>query len=113
MLIVREPSDRSFHTYKAISPRLAIRIEFNVFWDSPAFADTVDAALLDLRAAVGPKRAEVRRSDESGIVKPMRMVKMVGQFNTMKDEVGVLAYFCRAVTEEEKASEAERQSAQL
>ena len=32
------------------------------------FPDTVDAALLALRAAVGPRRAEVRRSDERGIV---------------------------------------------
>jgi hypothetical protein len=52
------------HTYSAISPRLAIRIESRVLLpcDVPA---TEDAALVFMRAAVGTTRGVMRRRDES------------------------------------------------
>lgn len=53
-----------FHTYSAISPRFAIKIESRVLLpcDVPA---TEDAALVVLRAAVGATRGVMRRRDES------------------------------------------------
>lgn len=51
-------------THSAISPRFAIRIESKDFWVVAASAERVEAALLALRTAVGPRRDVVRRSAE-------------------------------------------------
>lgn len=55
-------------TYKAISPLFAMRIESSEDRDSAALDESVEAALFDLRATVGPRRGVMRRNGESGIV---------------------------------------------
>ena len=46
---------------------MAMRIESNEDCGFGALPESVDAALLDLRATVGPKRGAMRRNGESGI----------------------------------------------
>ena len=59
-------------TYKAISPRFAMRIESSEERDSAALDDSVEAALFDLRAIFGLRRGVMRRNGESGIVGNVR-----------------------------------------
>lgn len=68
-------------TYSAISPRFAIKIESSDFSAFGVVVDTVEAALLNLRTTGGPRRDEVRRREESGIVR-----EAADQLSATKDD---------------------------
>lgn len=69
LYVVSEVRDGGSCTYRAISPLLAIKIESNARKLLEELEVTVEAARRERRATtVCPRRAEVRRSDESGIV---------------------------------------------
>ena len=75
---------QDWQTHSAISPLFAIRIESNDFWDFGVVEDTVEAALLNLRATGGPRRDEVRRRDESGMVINVMIRDAAGQCHKNK-----------------------------
>lgn len=68
-------------THSAISPLFAIRIESSDLSALGVVADTVEAALLNLRTTGGPRRDEVRRREESGIVR-----EAADQLSATKDD---------------------------